>query len=125
MANDTVTHPGADTIVFNIPVAVLPAGTLGTIVLNGTDIAITGPLTIKGPGADIIAVDGNAASRIFLIDDGKADVDAPVAISGLTLTNGKTDPADHFGHGGAIFSKESLSLTQVVVTGNTADNNSS
>ncbi len=98
--------PGADTIVFKLADPLLPH----TIVLNGTEIAITGTLTIKGPGVDLLTVSGANASRIFNIADGDNTVLHPTAISGLTLTDGNFG-----GAGGAIFSSESLALTNVVV----------
>src|SRR5690242_17489609 len=51
-------HPGADSVVFK-------PGLEGTIPLNGNEIGITDSLTLTGPGAALVAVDGNAASGIF------------------------------------------------------------
>ena len=102
--------PDKDTIIFD-------RALVGEIVLNGTDLDITAPLTIKGPGADLISVSGNDASRIFNITDGNKAVDSPVSISGLTLRKGTpTGVRDEIG--GAIFSSESLSLKQAIITGN-------
>ena len=44
-------------------------------------------MTINGPGANMLAVDGNHASRVFQISSGKT-----VTISGLTITNGSANP---------------------------------
>ena len=105
MANDLGTHPGADTITFKIPAAALP----GTIVLNGTEIAITDTLTIKGLGIDLLSVSGSDLSRIFNISDATPAL-KPTVISGLTLTDGKTAAS-----GGAISSFEPLTLKNVVI----------
>lgn len=56
-------NPGAATIRFF-------AGLTGTIVLGGTELRITDGLTITGPGANLLTVSGNNASRVFNVDDG-------------------------------------------------------
>lgn len=66
-----------DTIQFD------PAVT-GTITLAGAELVIAKNLTITGPGAPILAISGNAKSRVFSISAGAA-----VTISGLTIQNGK------------------------------------
>ena len=68
----------------------------GTIVLTSGQIRIGSPLSIVGPGASSLAIDGNANSRIFAIVESNAPAcpaltgpnDFPVSISGLTLRNG-------------------------------------
>ena len=112
LANDTVTHPGADTITFDP--AVLP----GTITLTGGEILINGTLTIKGPGIDKLTVDANDLSRIFKINDSGDPVLHPTAISGLTLFDGNSSGS---GGGGAISSTESLALTNVVIESSRTD----
>jgi len=102
---DAEANPGADTITF-------ADGLSGTIVLTSGQMSITDDLTITGPGAELITVDGNEQSRIFSINAGTT-----VSIIGLTLTNGFAtgSPAD----GGAILnSGGNLSLSQVAITGN-------
>jgi predicted outer membrane repeat protein len=107
--------PNKDTIAF---AATLFAGGQKEIPLSGTDLDITAPLVIKGPGVEFLSVSGNSLSRIFNIDDGNAGVDSPVAISGLTLRKGDTNAVSPSGLGGAILSHESLALKQTVLTGN-------
>lgn len=69
---------GADTINF--------AGSVTSpILLTTGEMTISDDLTITGPGASVLKLDGNAASRIFNIN--KAGVQLTVNISGLTLTN--------------------------------------
>src|SRR5262249_37399020 len=53
-------------------------GLTGTIVLTTGELAINKDLTIVGPGADVITVSGNKASRVFDIGN------YTTAISGLT-----------------------------------------
>lgn len=55
----------------------------GTITLSA-GLLVDDSITISGPGANVLAVNGNAATRVFLIGSGKT-----VGISGLTVTNGK------------------------------------
>ncbi len=108
------TSPGADTIDFAVT---------GTILLTTGQININGPLTIVGPGAGSLTIDGNANSRIFSIFENVADVcttpgvDFPVSISGLTLTNARRF-ADS--PGGAMYSEKTLTLDSVVISGSQA-----
>ncbi|MEZ5102198.1 MAG: hypothetical protein R3C15_20815 [Thermoleophilia bacterium] len=72
--------PGADEITFASSVT-------GTLTLNGTQLpTITDDLTITGPGAGVLTIDGASASRIFEAFNGSAVLD--VAITDLTLTHG-------------------------------------
>src|SRR5437016_4036102 len=55
----------------------------GVITLSGSELPqITHDLTITGPGAGLLTISGNNASRVFEIDAGQ------VVISGLTITGG-------------------------------------
>jgi len=105
---------GADTINFIVS---------GTIVLTSGQIPINGPLTINGPGANNIRIDGNANNRIFSIvatDPACPALDGPdylVSISGLRLTNARRTQSNA---GGAIYSEHSLALDSVIVDNNTA-----
>ena len=99
---------GADLITFQ-------EGLTGTIALTSGQLEIKGALTIQGPGADVLAVSGNNASRLFLANNGTT-----WAVSGLTLTNGKpTNTSASFNtHGGAIVNVGNLTLTDCTVSGN-------
>src|SRR5207253_1534861 len=57
----------------------------GTITLTSGELLVNKSVIISGPGADTLAVDGNANSRVFYIASGRT-----VTISGLTITNGNT-----------------------------------
>ena len=84
-----------------------------TITLNGTALAITNSMTIAGPGANQLIIDGNNTSRIF---DLNGTPSSDVTISGLTLQHGYSTGAK----GGAIDNRESLTLADDVITENTA-----
>ena len=85
--------------------------------LNGQKITLTNGqlnvdknITISGPGADYLAVDGNMQSRVFYINPGKT-----VIISGLTIKNGNA--ANNPG-GGMYNDGGALMLSDCTVTGN-------
>jgi hypothetical protein len=84
----------------------------GVITLN-TGLVIDKDLTLTGPGAASLALDGGGSVSILQVDAG-----ATVAISGLTFQHGTTAL-----FGGAIYNSGSLTLTRVVVSHNTADVN--
>src|SRR5258708_35744281 len=69
--------PG-DTIVF-ADTLTYPA----TITLNGQELVVYKNLTILGPGASSLAIDGNQQSRILEIA-----ANATVTVSGVALNNG-------------------------------------
>ncbi len=69
----------------------------GTISLLSGEINIDKDLTIQGPGARVLAISGNNASRIFMISSNN------VTINALTVTNGYAPPSNgNDGFGGAI-----------------------
>ena len=111
---DAVAQAGVDTINFNVT---------GTIVLTTGDIRIRGPLTIVGPGANSLTIDGNLNNRIFTIyttDPACPTLDGPdyrVSISGLTLQNARRNSDNT---GGAVWTSHSLALEQVVIQNNAA-----
>ncbi len=59
-------------------------GISGTITLTSGELLVSNSVTILGPGATNLAVDGNAASRVFHIG-----TSAVVSISSLSITNGR------------------------------------
>ena len=86
----------------------------GTITLTGGPLTIDKSLTISGPGASDLAVSGNHADRVFVVNTG-----ATVTVSGLTIENGK---ALNGGGGGGISNLGILTVTNSAVTGNSALN---
>jgi len=107
-----------DTITFDPsllppPFAPEAAPAAAVITLTG-EIGIFTDITINGPGASLLTIDGNATSRIFGIGTG-----ATVSISGMTLTNADAGGGSD---GGAINqnSGSTLNLNSMVITGNLA-----
>ncbi|CAN5908548.1 hypothetical protein BH11VER1_BH11VER1_36940 [soil metagenome] len=94
--------PGNDIVTFDPAV-------LSTITLTGGQLSITSNVTIQGPGATLLSVDGNNAGRIFNVNAGST-----VVISGLTITNGNSGLAS----GGAILNGGNLTLNDVIVANN-------
>lgn len=121
---DTGTYPGFDEIVFDPSIT----GSPGTLTLGYGPLTITDSVTISGPGADLLAIDGDGQSLIFGIQYGTtADplsrgISSPkdVTISGLTLQNGNNGGGRRRpGGGGAIFSIGAhLTVKDCVITGN-------
>jgi hypothetical protein len=84
------------------------AGLSGTITLMTGELAIGKNLTIAGPGASVLTVSGNHASRVFDI------APATVVMSGLTIANGGAS------NGGGIFNNGTLTITDSIIRDNNA-----
>lgn len=106
---------GTQTIVF---APSLTTSGPATITLGGTQLAITSDLNIVGPGAGLLTINANQRSRVLEVDD-KTSAVKVVAISGLTLTGAKSSGT--FREGGGLFNRESLTITDSVITGNVAE----
>ena len=83
------------------------------------ELLITQNVTIRGPGAGLLAIDANNVARAFEIRPG-----AQVTISGLTIrdgdgTTGAYDPSSTDHYGGGILNEGMLTLSGCTVTGNT------
>src|SRR6266404_8908966 len=88
-------------------------GISGAINLISGELLVNKSVTINGPGADVLAVDGNMISRGFRIAvSGKT-----IAISGFTIRNGHSGNA-----GGGIDNEnnDTLMITNCTVSGNSA-----
>src|SRR5206468_7484805 len=115
IASANITAPGPNVVNF-------APGLTGTIVLTSGQIQISRALSIVGPGAGSLAVNGNANSRIFsifLTDPACPAIDGPdylVSISGLRLTNAHRNVANSTG--GAIFTEHSLALDSMLIDNN-------
>ena len=83
----------------------------GAIVLTSGELDVTNIMTIVGPGADMLAVSGDNASRVFDISQSVA-----VAISGLTIEDGNVAA----GSGGGVFNSGDLTLTSSIVSTNSS-----
>ncbi len=88
-------------------------GLTGTITLTTGELAITKDLHIAGPGADVITVSGNNASRVFDIA-GSVTVD----IAGLMIADGFSNGLP----GGGIFNAGTLTVAASSFSGNSAGN---
>ena len=102
----------------------------GAVTLNlliPSAITVAKALTITGPGASLLTIDGSMIDptpnsdngdgrRLFVIDDGFA-TRAVVTMQGLTLTG-----ADGSGFGGAISNGENLTLRNMVIRNNAITN---
>jgi hypothetical protein len=87
-------------------------GLSGTITLTTGELLINKDLTIAGPGAGVITVSGNHASRVFEIAATFA-----VGISGLTIADGAV--TNDVG-GGGIDNNGTLTVAYSNLAGNTA-----
>lgn len=118
-----------DTIVFQ-------PGLTGTISLSsagGGELAVDKSVTIQGPGPGLLTIkaydpdvdgtnDGDGR-RIFFVYS--PSVPISVTISGLTLTNGDPDvtgQGEDTAGGGAIRNRDTLTLSNCVITGNSTIN---
>ena len=100
-----------------------------TILLTAGELAITDALTIDASSlASGLTIDASGndptpdqnnddGSRVLNIDNGNSANDIDVILSGLTLTGG-----DVLGDGGAILSRENLTITGSTISGNSAVN---
>jgi len=84
------------------------AGLSGTITLTSGQLPINNSVSIPGPGARTLTVNGNAASRVFQIN-----ASGNVSISGLTITNGKATNG-----AGIQINSGAVALTDLSIVGN-------
>ena len=85
-------------------------GISGAIILTSGVLLVDKSVTIDGAGADVLAVDGNAAGRVFFINSGQT-----VTISDLTIRNGHAGTT-----GGGIDNENDATVTisNCTVSGN-------
>jgi hypothetical protein len=108
-------NPDADTILFSDNIFNGGAAFIG---LNEGQINITQPVSILGPGSGKLTVSADGGSRIFNLDI--ADRVGNVQIGGMTLSNGNITGTEAGSRGGAIYNREALTLTEVIVQNNSA-----
>ena len=82
------------------------------ITLKQGELLITSNVTIKGPGKDLLTIDGDASSRIFKVNDDSNTIQT-VEINDLTLTNGLVQGRSR---GGCVSSFEALTIKDSVIT---------
>ncbi len=95
-------------IQFGLPTGASIALTSGQLELSNANE----PVTIEGPGADALTIDGSEKYRVFQIDP-----NVTASISGLTLTGGNPG---YYQVGGEILNSGTLTLTGVTASGGTA-----
>jgi len=105
---DAIAAAAGDTIMFS-----LPAGS-HTITLTNGELLLNRDVTITGPGANLLAVSGNDAVRVF------RPLYVTATISGLTITRGRAVDI-----GGGIYPNGTLTLNDCVVTNNRVSGTSS
>src|SRR2546423_14183671 len=86
-----------------------------TITLTSGELRVDKNITIVGPCAGQLAVNGNAAGRVFYIGSAKI-----VTVSGLTVTNGAAPAPNRWG-GGIYNDHGTLTLSNCTISGNSAD----
>jgi predicted outer membrane repeat protein len=90
----------------------------GTIGLTSGELLVDTSITISGPGADNLAVDGNATYRGFHVGPGET-----VTISDLTVTHGNASGEYPDNDGGGIYNDHAtLMINNCAINGNTAAN---
>ena len=88
-------------------------GLTGTITLTSGQLSITDSVDVQGPGAAVITVSGNNASRVFYLYNSDSTLD--VRIAGLTVTKGNASIG-----AGIVDFDENLTLDNVTITQNAA-----
>lgn len=91
-----------------------------TIVLSGSELVLgsNGSTTINGPGANLLTISGNSASRVI-----STGANVTATLDGITFTGGTGVGALNTGRGGAIYNVGgTLTVSNSVITGNTAAN---
>jgi len=92
----------------------------GTIALKNGTITVTSDLTIQGPGATTLAIDGSAGVGGGIIQQ----IQGTLSISGLTLQNGLASPEsdDQTRGGGIVQLGGALNVSNVTFSGNVSNN---
>jgi predicted outer membrane repeat protein len=106
---DANNDSGVETIRFDTT-GIFGDATLDTIILTSGQLTITEEVIIQGTGADKLTISGGGGSRVF-----KAT--APLTINGLKITQGNVSS----GKGGGINSDSSVTLTNSIISDNTAN----
>jgi hypothetical protein len=88
----------------------------GTIVLTSGELLVNKSITISGPGAVDVVVNGNASSRVFHVAPGRT-----VVITGLVVTNGVASGNPPEDYGGGIYNDHAaLTLDNCTISSNLA-----
>ena len=102
---------GGDSVLF-------APGVTGTISLSLGELSITKAVRIVGPGARVLSVDANLASRVLNISAPDGTI---VTISDLTLTRGQTfGSSGTNAQGGGVYTAAKTSLMNCAITNSVA-----
>jgi hypothetical protein len=110
--NGCVDGLDADAISFD-PAVFVPGGAPDTIDLVDQTLNLQSDLSITGPGAPDLILDGATGERVIFVNDGDE-----VALEGLTVTGGDRNVVGGSENGGGIRNDGDLTLTEVTVSGN-------
>jgi large repetitive protein len=88
-------------------------GSLHTITLTSGELGISQNLTITGPGANLLTLSGNNASRVINIQSGTATI-SNLKVSGGAVTGGN--------NGGGVLNAGTLNLINTAVSSSTTAN---
>ena len=90
----------------------------GAIALTSGELLVNKSITISGPGAEILAVNGNATYRVFHIAPGRT-----VAISRLSITNGRAFGFYPDNEGAGVLNQyATVTLDNCTISDNVAEN---
>jgi CSLREA domain-containing protein len=110
-SGDCAAGTGNDTIVFSVVGTILLTDTLPQIG-SVNDVLVSNILTINGPAAPGITIDGQNAVQIMLVAPG-----ATLNLNNLKVANGSAGEGNS---GGGIFSDGTLTVTNTTFSGNSA-----
>jgi hypothetical protein len=104
-------NAGPDTITFDSGFFSTPR----VITLSQGQLGLRSDLTITGPGANLLSINGNGAGRVLDVTDFSPSMRV-VAISGITITGGSAPTYS----GGGIINRENLTIHDSTISGNSA-----
>jgi hypothetical protein len=91
----------------------------GTITLSGSELVITAPASIVGPGANVLAVCGNNSVRVFSILRGPSQISGLTICDGLDVgTAGQPGQKGFDGRGAGIYTQDTLSVSGCTIRSN-------
>ena len=93
----------------------------GTINLTNGELVIDKSITIDGNETNRVTINAQGNSRVFNINDSNNFIRRQVGIDGVVITGGNASGSGpNQSDGGGIFTNEALTLSNSIVTGNTA-----
>jgi hypothetical protein len=92
----------------------------GTIALTAGELVINKNLTINGPGANLLTISGNNASRVLYINS-----NVTATLDQLTIANGRVSGSGGTYQGGGVYNSGSVTISNSTISGNALDGSSS